>query len=108
MRPRKGHHLAHVGVRHLGTCTARIIARLSGKAFVWTEPVQERPALLCVNYSLFTAEVMKVSDRPVSAREVTRLIWAVCQGARGVGNYAAVFHTLGAEDGWNEKSTRFN
>lgn len=67
-------------------------------------PVWEQPALLCVNYSLFTAEVMKVSDRPVSAREVTKAIWAMCQGIRGVGDYAIVFHTLAAEGGWSEES----
>lgn len=65
----------------------------SGKVLICTTSAWEQPALLCVNYSLFTVEVMKVSDRPVSVREVTRMIWAMCQGVCGVGDYAIVFHT---------------
>lgn len=48
----------------------------SGKVLICTTSAWEQPALLGVNYSLFTVEVMKVSDRPVSVREVTRMIWA--------------------------------
>lgn len=67
-------------------------------------PVWEQLAHLCVNYSLFTAEVMKVSDRPVSARGVIRTIWAMCQGVCGLGNYAVVYHLLAAVGGWDEES----
>lgn len=89
--PRKGRHLPHVHVHHLATCTACIITLMPGKALVWTVPAWDQPALLCVNYSVFTVEAMKVSDRPVSARGVTWMMWAICQVVHGEGDYAIVF-----------------
>lgn len=103
---KKGRHLAHVGVHHLDTRAACTITLVSGEVLGWAAPAWEQPALLCVNYSLFTAGVMEVSDHPVSAREVTGTIWATCQGVRGAGDYAIVFHKLEAEGGWNEESLR--
>lgn len=48
--------------------------------------------------------MIKVYDCPISTREVTRTIWTMCQGVCGLGYYAVMFDTLGAEGGRNEES----
>lgn len=77
----KGHHPANVGGHHLATCTACIITPAL-RSHLGPECLG-KPALQCVNYPLFTAEVMKISDQTVSAREVTEAIWAECQDVHG-------------------------
>lgn len=78
---------------------AYVISLLAGRPRDWGTAIWR--SLCCEDFKLFKAEMIKVFNRSVFAKEASRQLAALRQGKRSVADYAIEFKTLAATSEWN-------
>lgn len=78
-----------------------IIAHLAGRADEWAIAEWARNLPLCHSVDLFSAHLRQIFGPSPRDPNAAQALVSLCQGQRGVAEYATEFRTVSAECGWN-------
>ena len=91
-----------IAIKYFKRLTALIITSLTDKALAWAPAIWQLQGPEYSDITLFTNEILRISDQSASGQEVAKKLLLLRQGRDRVSDYAISFRTLAAESGWNE------
>ena len=83
---------------------AYVITLLTGRALAWATALYESNSPVCLSFSSFSEEMLKVFSPEVSGRAAANKLLQLRQGRQSAADYAIQFRTLAAESSWGEQA----